>query len=178
MAKKIALYENPEWQKNTPESPGVDFTIPSNTKNPQLHPSFSVTNQSDAESTDINKIMARYEKTGLITDLITGEARKPIYGDFTGIGNYYDLRTRLARANELFDALPAAVRNRFDNDPQKLIDFVQDAKTNANEMHDLGLISEEELLAINPPPPPSDSDLKKSQEPPAAAPGQPANPAA
>lgn len=117
--------------------------------------------------------MARYEKTGLITDLITGEARKPIYGDFTGLGNYHDLRSRLARANEVFDALPAKIRNHFENDPQKLVDFV--AEADHEQMFEAGLITIDEVEANrekNKPQP------EKKDEPAAPVNPQPANPAA
>jgi phage internal scaffolding protein len=162
-----------EWKKNTRTSPGIDFTIPADHPAPEKHPSFSVTNQSDMDGTDINVIMAKYEKTGLVTDLLTGGIRKPVYGDFTGIGNYHDLRIRLARANELFDALPASTRNKFDNDPQNLLDFIADTK-NAREMLDLGLITAVEYEVMVPPAPAPEVP----PTPAVPAPDQPANPAA
>lgn len=105
----------------------------------------SKTNQSDKDSTDINKIMKRYEKSGLITDLITGVPRTPNYGDFTGIPDYHTLQSTLARTRQAFEALPADTRTRFGNDPHNLVNFLADPK-NDGEAVDLNLKDKSVLL--------------------------------
>lgn len=117
--------------------PGTDFTIPKDLKDPTSHPSFSMTNQDD-QTTNINDMMARYEKTGLITDLITGQRRQPVYGDFTEVGDYHTMQIKMARVSQAFDLLPAKVRARFENDPAKIIEFLADLK-NDQEAISLGL---------------------------------------
>lgn len=104
----------------------------------------SMTNQADKDSTDINKIVSRFEKTGNIMDLM-GNSRQPMYGDFTAVGDYHSLRCKLAQVDRSFMALPVDVRARFDNDPQMLIDFLGDAK-NFKEAVDLGLMDSSVLL--------------------------------
>lgn len=94
----------------------------------------SLTNQADLENSDINKIMARYEKTGLIM----GTERTPKYGDFSEVRSYHETLSALRRVDAAFAALSANVRSRFENDPQKLITFLED-RNNDEEAIKLGL---------------------------------------
>nr|QJB18971.1 MAG: internal scaffolding protein [Microvirus sp.] len=157
--------------------PGVDF----NQDDPN---SRSVTNQSDKDSTDINLIMKRYEKTGLITDIL-GNSRPPMYGDFSGMPDFHTLQIRIAKVNEAFDALPAQTRSQFGNNAQNLIDFLSDEK-NDDEAVKLGLkvAKGNPDDASNKPENKSPEQLKaeaaekQSLEAAAAAKGQPAKPAA
>lgn len=136
--------------------PEVDF--------PKGDPSsVSMTNQSDRDSADINKIMARYEKTGLITDLL-GNQRPPMYGDFTGIGDYHQLRITLARADEAFNALPATIRDQFKNDPSLLIEFLSDPKNNAEAIK-LGLRPREDNPAGSEATPPGGAETQPAPTP-------------
>lgn len=93
--------------------------------------------QSDMQGADINVIMSKYEKTGVLVDDL-GNVRTPMYGDFTEVKDYHSLLCSIRRVETAFGLLPAKVRNRFDNDPQKLIDFLEDPK-NLQESIDLGL---------------------------------------
>ena len=121
------------------ERPGVDF-------NPETDPgAVSMTNQADKDGSDINKIMARFEKTGVL--VFDGVSRQPSYGDFSAIGDYHSMLTAIKRADLMFAQLPVTVRNRFDNDPQKLIDWLGD-QSNVEEAVKLGLMDEEALVPI------------------------------
>lgn len=131
MAVKTKIVSRYDYEAQKLVAPVVFF-------DPKDPKSKSVTNQSDLDSTDINKIMARYEKTGLLTDEITGLTRKPMYGDFTSVSNFYDLQVKIKNVERAFGLLPAPVRSRFDNDPQKLINFLADSK-NDGEAVKLGL---------------------------------------
>lgn len=104
----------------------------------------SLTNQADMDAADINKIMARYEKTGVLIDPL-GVERKPTYGDFTEIKSYHETLSAVRRAEQAFSLLPAVIRNRFDNDLQELINFLEDPK-NDKEAVDLGLKDHDVLL--------------------------------
>lgn len=73
---------------------------------------------------DINRIMDRYKKTGQLPDLIS---REPRYGDFSEVPDYLGALEVVRKAQEQFMALPAKVRSRFDNDPAKMLEFVEGA---------------------------------------------------
>lgn len=101
------------------------------------------TKQSFKAECDINTIIDRYLKTGVLE---YANKNEPRYGDVTGI-EYQDAMQKVAAAKTLFNELPAGVRDRFDNEPALFLDFVQD-DANREEAEKLGLLKPQE-----PPPP-------------------------
>lgn len=107
----------------------TSFEVKKDSKGRVLNPGvISMTNQADADACDLVKMFARFEKTGVLIDDVSGLTRAPVYGDFSQIGDFHDMKCRLAAAQQAFDCLPAATRNRFDNDPGKLLEFLADSK--------------------------------------------------
>lgn len=96
----------------------------------------SLTKQSFSDECDINVIMARFEKTGVLT---SENAQSPRYGDFSDVIDYDESLRVVMEAEEAFMALPAKVRARFQNDPSEIIEFVRDP-ANLQEAVSLGLI--------------------------------------
>lgn len=105
----------------------------------------SLTQQSDAAETDINVIMKRYGPSGQLPNV----QQQPIYGDFTGDLSYRTMVEKIKAADEAFQDVPADIRGRFENDPARWIDFVNDEK-NLPELRRMGLAEPEK---ITPPPP-------------------------
>lgn len=97
----------------------------------------SLTNQADMEAADINKIMARYQKTGVLVDDF-GVQRQPTFGDFSELHDYHEMLIAVRNAERVFGTLPAATRNFFKNDPQELINFL-DNPENDDKAVELGL---------------------------------------
>lgn len=90
---------------------------------PEVRPKGkSMTKQAFADSTDINKILAKAQKTGTISHLAKHGAE---YGDFSDF-DFFEAHTRLARATEIFDELPAEMRKEFDHEPSKFFEFAND----------------------------------------------------
>ena len=95
----------------------------------------SLAQQHFKEECDINTILQKFNITGILPEA----PLSPRYGDFTGIGDYHDALNRVIAAQEEFEALPAQIRARFDNNPEKLIEFL-DNSDNRSEAEQLGLI--------------------------------------
>lgn len=95
----------------------------------------SMTKQSFQEETNINRIMAKYQATGIVTHL---NNKNPLYGDFSNVPDYQTALNLVLSANDSFMQLPSKVRARFENDPAKFLDFVGDP-SNAEELYTLGL---------------------------------------
>ena len=54
---------------------------------------------------------------------------------------------QINRSKAVFEALPSVLRKRFDNDPAKFLDFVQDSN-NSKELVEMGLaVSKEDIKA-------------------------------
>lgn len=116
----------------------------------------SLTQQSFTEDADINVLVKRFGLDNAKLPVAPIDPR--YYGDFTDVP---DLRTALdivRDAENRFMDLPAALRARFDNQPGKLWDFVNDP-VNAEACIQLGLLARQEPdptsgLASEPPAPP------------------------
>jgi phage internal scaffolding protein len=95
----------------------------------------SLAQQHYKEECDINTILEKFNITGMLPE----NTLSPRYGDFTGIGDYHTALNRVIAAQDEFEALPAQIRARFDNDPAKLIEFL-DNSDNRPEAEELGLV--------------------------------------
>lgn len=95
----------------------------------------TMTQQHMAAETDINNIMKRYERDGIIEHFNQYQGE---YGDFTVMPDFHTAMNTIREADEMFLSLPASIRDRFDNDPAKFVDFATD-KNNLAEMREMGL---------------------------------------
>lgn len=103
---------------------------------PKIEP--SLTKQSFVEECDINTILQNFAKTGLISHV---NQSSPKFGlDLTLLPEtYMESMNVVINAHENFLALPANIRDLFDNDPEKLLTFLADDKNYAEAVK-LGLI--------------------------------------
>jgi len=87
-------------------------------------PIFGVsrTRQEFAEECDINAIMKRYEKTGVLTHV---REAQPRYLDLSDAPSFQDAMNLMLDAKAAFMTLPARVRKEFDNDPAKFVEFAE-----------------------------------------------------
>lgn len=85
---------------------------------------------------DINVLMGRYLETGEMPQLDSALS----YGDFTGVYDFQTAMNAVRTAQGLFEQMPARIKNRFANDPQRLLEFLNDPE-NLEEAQFLGLIS-------------------------------------
>jgi phage internal scaffolding protein len=101
--------------------------------------------QHHREECDINVILERFGKTGQMpVNAISGT-----YGDFSGVHDYHTALNAIIASESEFAALPAQIRNRFQNDPSNLIEFLDDPKNKA-EAESLGLINISPTANIEP----------------------------
>jgi phage internal scaffolding protein len=92
---------------------------------------------------DINNILRQFNVTGLLPE----STLSPRYGDFTGITDYHTALNQVIAAEDEFMRLPAELRSRFDNDPAKLIEFIDNSE-NKDEAIKLGLVNPVELPQV------------------------------
>ena len=88
----------------------------------QPHPKCgkTLTEQHHAKTCNINAIMARYNKTGLIDHINTYQGR---YGDVSG-ADFQTAQNLIAEQETIFHELPANVRRHFHDDPAEYLDQV------------------------------------------------------
>ncbi len=119
------------------------------------------TKQAHREECDINGILAKFQKTGLL-DFVARHS--PEYGDVSSV-DFQKSMQDVARTKEMFAELPSSVRNHFDNDPAAFLEFIQDPE-NHEEAIELGLVEPEQDPAVVP--------LVEPETPPAAPVAPPA----
>lgn len=99
-------------------------------------PEEGMTQQQFAEEVDINTIVRRFGLTGELPQ----NPRPPLIGDFSGITDFKSAMDAVVNAQEGFMEFPAELRAKFDNDPQRMLEFVSDAK-NKDKALEMGLIA-------------------------------------
>jgi hypothetical protein len=111
---------------------------------------------------DINKIVAKFKRTGEMPLLsfnngVLSEEGKII--DMTNIGDYQECQNRMAAAREMFDRYPAIIRRRFNNSIEEFVTFMGNLTTQEkiDEAVNLGII--EKVKPVNM------DDEKKGGEP-------------
>lgn len=136
--KKIySLGDRPKGHKSggKPDKEGVDsYWGPSKTL------------QADEQNANIHFLMARYEKTGQLPQLIR---ENPQYGDFSDMPTYQESLNLVIHANNQFAALDAKIRSRFQNDPAQFLAFANNPE-NLEEMVKMGLaVKKAEMPPVN-----------------------------
>lgn len=97
--------------------------------------SESVVQAQFAEECDINTIVRRFGLTGQLPENL----RVPQSGDFTDVKDFHTAMNVVRAAEEAFMQLPGEVRARFENDPGRMLSFVEDVN-NRDEAIKLGMI--------------------------------------
>lgn len=120
-------------------------------------PGESRTQQHLHEQTKMSSILARYDRTGQFNHVNVSPG---MYGDFT---QYQDLRSNIEKvrsAQAQFDQIPAQIRNKFDNDPTRLVEYLSNP-SNLDEAESLGFL----VRRQEPKKSPNDDKTTKSDAP-------------
>lgn len=122
------------------------------------------THQSFAKEVDINNILKKYIKTGLMDHV---NEHHGDYGNYIGFEDYHSSINQVLDAQEAFASIPSSIRRQFDNDPGEFLKFVQNPE-NTDEMIKMGLAHGDVTVAETLPLTPAPSD--PNAEPPAPEP--------
>lgn len=93
------------------------------------------TEQHHKKECDVNLIIKKYDKQGIITHINRIEAE---FGDLKGV-DFKEAMDLITRSQGMFDQLPSEIRKRFQNTPEKLIEFMENSDNRAEAIK-LGLI--------------------------------------
>ncbi len=131
----------------------------------------SRTKQSFKDETDINAIMARFQKTGMLEFV---NKHEPQYGDVTALDFQISMES-VATAREMFADLPSKVRDRFNNEPAELLEFL-DNPDNRDEAVLLGLVTLPKAKTESKPPATPEARRRRNSDAPEAKPKVEAKP--
>lgn len=93
--------------------------------------------QSAKEESDINTIVRKFGLTGELPN----DLKMPQSGDFTDVPDFHTAMNIVRTAQEEFLRVPADIRARFNNDPQRLMSFLEDS-SNRDEARKLGFLAD------------------------------------
>lgn len=98
----------------------------------------SRTKQEFRDEVNINSIMAKARRTGQLVDPgLVNSSRIAQYGDFSSSNTFEAAQQSILMVKDVFESLEADVRKAFENDPAKMLAFVQNATQ--EELIDMGL---------------------------------------
>lgn len=120
----------------------------------------SLTKQSFKDSCDVNKILKRYERTGVLDFINDCKAQ---YLEVCNIGDFKESCDMVLKAENMFASLPSHIRKRFRNDPGDFLSFMSDP-SNEDEIVELGLAKLRPEASGVTASPPADSQSEDSQD--------------
>lgn len=113
----------------------------------EIDPQERRTKSEFREECDINTIIAKYRRTGLLPQ--SARAAMARYGDFSQVPTFQEMNDRVLAAHEVFAALPAKVRDAFRNDPGEFI-AAADTEEGRKLYRELGLMKPLEEDSVSP----------------------------
>jgi phage internal scaffolding protein len=122
-----------------------------------------LTEQHHKDKCDVNQILAKYQKTGVIEHVKRHGAH---YGFCDG-RDFTEATFLVTKAREMFEDLPSKTREKFAHDPAKFLDFVDslpDGPERATLLFEAGLAAkpQEGQKALTEAPTASESNQKSS----------------
>lgn len=115
-----------------------------------IDPDEKLTKESLDVETDMNKIIEKAQR-GVPVNVST---REPFYGDVSQIPDYQGAMNVIIKVEKDFNSLSSKIRERFDNDPQKMLAFLMDPK-NEDEARSLGMLKPKPVEPVKPVVPPA-----------------------
>lgn len=113
----------------------------------------SMTRQSEMDSCDIHNILKQFSQQGF-EQLVRDNAARGQYADLTSLPEYQEALNIVLASQAAFAALPSQVRERFQNDPARFVQFLSDP-ANQDEAIRLGLAQD----TRTPEPPPTKVEI-------------------
>lgn len=80
------------------------------------------TQQHLRDEVNINNIIAKYNKTGIIEHVTRNRLK---YGEFADLADYATNLDKVAKAQQSFETLPATLRNEFKNSIEGFFEFIR-----------------------------------------------------
>lgn len=90
--------------------------------------------QSQKDEADVNRIVRRIQQTGMTQQ----PTQLPTYQWFEDIFDFQTAQNALVQANKAFATVRSDIRARFENDPQKFVEFCS-KKENLDALREMGL---------------------------------------
>lgn len=104
------------------------------------------TQQHFAKEVNINNILAKYRKTGIITHVQRTQER---YGPLQDLAEFAVNLDKVEKAKQSFEMLPAELRNKFNNSIPGFFDFIT-KEENRSQCEAWGILNKKEPTPVPP----------------------------
>lgn len=121
----------------------------------------SRTKQCHKDECDINNIVKKYDKHGLLTHVNNAIAQ---YGDYSEINEFLESQLIVKKAEQSFSEIPSEIRAKFKNNAGEFFEFANNP-ANIDELVNLGLAHKPEIVEN----PKENLQVKNEETPPKAA---------
>lgn len=108
-------------------------------KFPKGNKSDGKTRQEFKDECDINNIMSRYRKDGIVTHI---NVREPQYGIVPAV-DFHAAMNLVTDAQQTFETLDSSIRKKFGNSIENFLEFVENPD-NTEAMEEMGLLTPSE----------------------------------
>jgi len=115
---------------------------------------------------DVNLIIKKYQETGELSHI--NNRQNGVYADLSNMPDYQQSLDMIITAETAFMDLPSSLRERFENDPAKLVKFMSDER-NFEEAIKLGLVNKKDITLNQAPNDEQKTKNKTTTEPKKAA---------
>jgi phage internal scaffolding protein len=122
----------------------------------------SLTQQHMKDEVDIRNIIKKHDRTGIIEHIAKGVAQ---YGDYSEVNEYRENLDFVRAAEESFLALPANIRERFQNNAGNFFEFATNPR-NKDAMVEMGLMEAPPIEVEETPSSTSQKGAKATEEAP------------
>lgn len=130
----------------------------------ELEKGVSLTSQEFVDECNVNNIVDKYQKTGIMDN---AEGSERYYADVSEYPSFEEALQYTIDAKESFQGLDPNLRKRFNNDPHALLEFLKDPK-NKEEGQRIGLLKPNKPKPVKPEPTEviiTEANLKSAKEP-------------
>ena len=105
-------------------------------------PKQGKTEQSHAKACDIHNIIKRFDKTGIVDHVNQHQGQ---YVDVASAPDYQEAMNIVCQAQQMFETLPARIRDDFQNDPERFLAFIDDPDS-ADKLREYGLLQADDPM--------------------------------
>lgn len=132
-------------------------------RRPARHDATVMTKQAMKDECDINNIVDRIARTGMVEHV---SDRQPFFADYGEVIDFTSAMYAVTSAQQAFEQLPSRIRDAFNNDAAQLLEALQDPQQE-DRLRELGVL---ELLPEEAPEEPTEPVQEGPVEPPAEPP--------
>lgn len=133
------------YERTRVQTSDMKEVVDKNTGEVRLEKRVSMTQQHHIKNTNVNAIMRRFERTGVLPV----RTAQPLQGPIPDVESFHEAMNIVIQGRQAFDQLPSQIREEFGNSPEAFLHAFGD-ETQHDRLRELKLMAPK---PVDPPPP-------------------------